>query len=368
MLFEKEPIPNIVPFAHAANALELPDGSIFVVWYCGAYEGAEDQRLAGALRVGNTWQAAHVVVDHFEFDGETWTPETAVPILTPSGEVWLYFFAFPHSRFRLVQDVRSYYIKPHHAGFDCIPRRMEQPLWCRDLMKTRVFRTRLADFKQTVVEPVSIPENAPILQGRALHLQDGGWVFPFHCRRGTEMRSARVSAGFLIGDANLENWQMGAEIFAEPGCSEPAIVQLHSGQVLCYMRRPGLTRTPPPPWGHIWRAISTDGCRTFSAPTQTNLRNPDTGNDLYLGRGDRLVVAFNDSYTERCPMTVGISDDLGMTFRSRDVESGLGAYAYPKLLQTRDGVWHLFYSFNYSHIAHAWFDAEWLENGRQLLG
>jgi hypothetical protein len=182
------------------------------------------------------------------------------------------------------------------------------------------------------------------------------------------MRSAQVFAGFLIGDEDLEHWQFGAELFKEPGCSEPSIVQLSSGEVLCYMRRPGLTRTPPSPPGHAWRAVSTDGCRSFSEPAKTNLRNPDSGMDICLGRGNRLVVAYNDSYAERFPLCAGISDDVGATFRMRDVEPELGAYPYPKLLQTRDGLWHLFYSYNYAAIGHAWFDEEWLDAGRRMLG
>jgi predicted neuraminidase len=51
----------------------------------------------------------------------------------------------------------------------------------------------------------------------------------------------------------------------------------------------------------------------------------------------------------------------------RDVESRGGAYAYPKLLQDSSGLWHLFYSHDYSHIQHAWFDEDWLEEGRQVL-
>lgn len=369
MLFEKELIENIMPFAHAANALELPDGTLLVVWYAGAYEGAEDQRLAGAVRTPQgAWQPSHIVLDRFESEGEVWVPETAVPVLGQDGQLHLFFFAFPRSRFRLVQDVRTFFVKPQRAGFNCTPRRIEERLWYRDLLRTRLFRARLADFRATEIRPLPVRTEGLIIQGRALHLRDGRWMLPLHGRRGAEMRSAMVFASFLVGSPDLENWHLGPEIFTEPGCSEPAIVEIPGAELLCYMRRPGLTRTPPAPPGHIWRSTSTDGGSSFSAPEQTNLRNPDTGSDIYLGRGARLAIAFNDSYTERCPLSAGISDDLGKTWRMRDVESYLGAYAYPKLLQDREGLWHLFYSHNYAQIAHAWFDDAWLESGRQVLG
>ncbi|MBM3449565.1 MAG: hypothetical protein FJX78_00975 [Armatimonadetes bacterium] len=368
MIFERELIGNIMPFAHAANAVALADGTIAVTWYCGSYEGAEDQRIAGAeRRPDGTWTDPHLVLDRFDHDGQSWNPETSVPIVSADGTHHLLVFAFPRSRFALVKDVRTYFVKPHRAGFDCTPRTVEIPLWYRDLMVTKLFSTRMVDHRATALTPLPLQKTAMVFQGRALKLQNGQWAIPYHRREGTEMRAAKVSAGFLLADDGLTHWEQGAEIFKEPGCSEPAAIQWRSGEVLAYMRRAGLTRTPPPPPGDVWTAISRDGCRTFTEPVQTNLRNPDSGSDLYLGRGERLVVAFNDSYVERFPLCVGISDDGGVTYRARDVESSLGVYAYPKLLQSADGLWHLFYSHNYACIVHAWFDEEWIESGRKIL-
>ena len=71
---------------------------------------------------------------------------------------------------------------------------------------------------------------------------------------------------------------------------------------------------------------------------------------------------------QRVPLCVGISADEGQTWRVRDIESDVGIFAYPKLLQSQDGIWHLFYSYDYRHIQHAWFEEDWLEGGRRVLG
>ncbi len=121
--------------------------------------------------------------------------------------------------------------------------------------------------------------------------------------------------------------------------------------------------------GHIWKASSTDDCESFSAPVQTNLRNPSSGIDISLSRtSESFLIVYNDSYAERVPLSVGISGDGGKTLSVRDVEAKSGSYGYPKLLQTSDGIWHLFYSQNYHHIEHVSFDEDWLLSGRRVIG
>jgi hypothetical protein len=200
-------------------------------------------------------------------------------------------------------------------------------------------------------------ERGLTVMGGARRLQSGRWVLPYdtYGQKGTHSR-------FFVSDENLENWEMRGDVFAEPGCHEPSVVQLPSGDILCYIRRHGFD-------GHIWRAVSSDECRTWSGPVQTNLRNPNAGIDISLSRSsERLLITYNDSYRQRVPLCVGISSDEGKTWRVRDVESDVGVYHYPKLLQTRDAIWHLFYGYDYRHIQHAWFDEDWLEGGRRVIG
>ncbi|MFQ6076043.1 MAG: exo-alpha-sialidase, partial [Candidatus Bathyarchaeia archaeon] len=167
---------------------------------------------------------------------------------------------------------------------------------------------------------------------------------------------------FLVSDENQENWHQRGEIYSAPGCLEPSIVQLPRGDILCYMRygaRGG---------GHIWRSISSDEGQSFSPPELTTLRNPHSGIDIALSTTGRLLITYNDSYYLRTPVCIGVSDDYGKTWRVRDIEFDVGEYSYPKLIQTSDGLWHIFYTHNRTHIQHGWFDEEWLENRRKVIG
>jgi len=120
--------------------------------------------------------------------------------------------------------------------------------------------------------------------------------------------------------------------------------------------------------GHIWRAESPGAVEDFSEPTQTTLRNPDSGIDIAVDDRDRMLVAFNDSHRLRTPLTVGVSTDRGRTWRCRDVEVDAGEYSYPKLLQTSVGTWHLFYTWRRERIAHVQFDPDDVLSGRPVFG
>jgi hypothetical protein len=359
-----EAIENIMPLGHAPNAIELDDGRIFVTWFCASYEGAQDERLAGALRSQDgIWSPTHTVVDRFESQGEDWVPGTGVPLQGPEGEIRLYFSAFPvSSGFKLISNP-CYVRIVGGAGPGAYTRGeticFQTPALTKDISTSRLFFTILRSDLALGAPQLFWPDMGLLLMGAALRLQSGRWLLPYHTWGRSDCPN---HSRFFISDENLENWETRGDLFAEPGCVEPSVVQFPSGDILCFMRRRGKD-------GHIWQAVSSDGCETLAGPFRTNLRNPDAGVDIALsGLSGRLLVAYNDSYRQRVPLCVGVSSDRGRTWRVRDVESDAGNFAYPKILQSRDGIWHLFYSYDYRHIQHAWFDEGWLEGGRRVFG
>jgi len=363
-MFGTEAIPNIMPFAHGANAIALQDGRILVTWYCGSYEGSEDQRIAGTVRdPDGKWQPTRIVVDRFTFAGDEWVPEIGVPVQHPGGEVRLYFWAIPLSNgFHLISNP-CYMRMVGGAGPGAytagVTIRYESPVWTREIAASQWFCSTLGpDF--VAAQPRTFGEERGLtLMGAALHLRSGRWLLPYDTwgqyRVGKRVR-------FLVSDENLAGWESRGDLSALPGCSEGSVVQLASGDLLCYMRRRGFD-------GNVWRAVSHDEGRTWSGPVPTNLRNPDAPVDIKVSQtSGRLLITFDDSYQVRCPLCVGISSDEGQTFHVRDVESQVGFYPYPKLLQSQDGLWHLFYSYDYRHIQHTWFDEAWVEGGRRVIG
>jgi predicted neuraminidase len=100
----------------------------------------------------------------------------------------------------------------------------------------------------------------------------------------------------------------------------------------------------------------------------TNLRNPGSGVDVASSNSGRLLLVYNDSEQLRTPLTLGISPDEGRTWLTHDVEAGPGEFSYPKLLQTRDGLWHLFYTYQRTHIQHLAFAEGFFAGGRKAPG
>jgi len=118
----------------------------------------------------------------------------------------------------------------------------------------------------------------------------------------------------------------------------------------------------------IWFARSADEGDSWSSVVATNLRNPGSGVDVASSSSGRLLIVFNDSEGMRTPLTVGLSEDEGKTWLTRDVETAAGEFSYPKLLQTPDSLWHLFYTYQRTHIQHLVFAEEFLAEGREVRG
>lgn len=357
---------NIRPWAHTANAVELPDGRVFVVWSAGQFEGSEDMVIGGAIMERDgTWQESHVVVDQFEMDGERWIPWCPTVLAAADGSLHVFFMGNPRS---------AYIFDPH-------PHASQRATWFMgDDRKNKMFHARLADFKSDEIRMLLPDEPGVNTQGRPLHLKSSGWAIPFD-----SMTTGH--SHFLVLDEEINEYEKRGDIYFPPGSMEPSLVQLDDGQIICYVRF-------GPSWhwgdgiagrevqGHTWKTISNDECRTFSDPIATNLRNPNGAIDIALSQSGRFLITYNDSYALRLPLSVGISDDLGRTFRVRDVQTGLSephygwsfanfmynCHAYPKLLQTSDEMWHLFYSHRYECVRHVWFEETWLEGGRKVVG
>lgn len=349
---KRESLPAIRPYAHSVNLLEYTDGRLLVTWASGTVEGAEDQVGVGCTYDAHTDKrsAPVVIIQSFEYAHERWVTEEMCLVETETGETIVYTWASPFSSFRSTKEGPCSY-------------------WIRSLREGRPFRFRWDGQQARDIECLSgragLPEQGFINQGQPL-LRDpeagpaGGWLIPYH----TESRESMLHSRFLFVDSDglgLETTT--TDLYEAPGCSEPALARLDKNNWLCYMRygKQGA--------GYIWRSESTDGGRTFTKPVLTNLRNPDSAVDIAFDADKGyFLIAYNDSHSLRTPLTLGISSDKGQTFRTQDVETTAGEYSYPKVHQSRDGRWHLFYTYQRTHIEHVQFNTEWLLAGRKVVG
>jgi predicted neuraminidase len=106
----------------------------------------------------------------------------------------------------------------------------------------------------------------------------------------------------------------------------------------------------------IFQTFSTDDGATWSALEPTELPNPNSGIDGVTLRDWRQLLVFNRSETERTPLTVAISTDGRIWQDVLTLEKEPGEYSYPAVIQTRDGMVHVTYTWKRRRIKHVVID------------
>jgi predicted neuraminidase len=95
---------------------------------------------------------------------------------------------------------------------------------------------------------------------------------------------------------------------------------------------------------------SSDGGRNWGPMQATHVPNPDSGIDAVPLRDGRALLAYNPSRESRTPLCLAVSRD-GLSWRNVvTIEDGIGEYSYPAVIQGRDGVLHLTYTWNRRRI------------------
>ena len=138
----------------------------------------------------------------------------------------------------------------------------------------------------------------------------------------------------------------------EFGAIQPTIL-VHSPtslQVLCRSKQ-----------GVITESWSSDAGRTWSRMTATVLPNPSAGIDTVRLTDGRFLLVYNPTKTGRAKLEIASSAD-GKTWRSALVlEDSPGEYSYPAMIQTRDGLVHVTYTWKRERIKHVAVDPARLE-------
>jgi predicted neuraminidase len=108
--------------------------------------------------------------------------------------------------------------------------------------------------------------------------------------------------------------------------------------------------------GKIAESRSTDGGKTWEPLKLTDLPNPDSGIDAVTLSDGRALLVYNPTRIGRTPLSIAISED-GKNWKAGPVlESQLGEYSYPAVIQTNDGKVHVTYTWKRQKIRHAILD------------
>lgn len=191
------------------------------------------------------------------------------------------------------------------------------------------------------------------LGGPPVALADGGIGLPGDLRLpGGASTWFRLSAtGSIVGKARLAH---------EHANRQAAIAALDEHRALAIVRESA---------GQSGRAtLHTDnGGETWIAGARTDLPNPDAPLALLRLAGGNLLLAGNPQ-EGREALLLWTSGDDGKTWRHvgtvEAAADGGAEFAFPALLQARDGRIHLTYTWRRQAIRHATFNEAWLNGSR----
>ena len=303
-IYEQAPFPS----CHASTLAESRDGLV-AAWFGGTAEKNSDVGIWVSRHDGRNWSAPIEVANGVQTDGKrqpTWNPVMFQPKLGP---LLLFYKVGPNpSRWRGMMMTSDDAGKTWSA-----PKKLPDGL--------------LGPIKD---KPVQLPDGTLLCPSSTEH---AGWRIHLE-------RTSDLGATWTKTEPLNDGKQFGA--------IQPTIL-FHPQdrlQILCRTRQDVIAE--------CW---SDDGGKTWGTMKATTLPNPNSGIDAVTLRDGRHLVVYNPTIKsrgdDRTPLSVAVSRDGKDWKRALDLETAPGEYSYPAIIQTRDGLAHITYTWKRQRIKHA---------------
>lgn len=320
-LYETAPFPQ----CHASTIVETSAGTLVASFFGGTREKDPDVGIWVTRHEGGRWSAPVEVANGIQYaraDGTvvrhpTWNPVLYQP--RAGGPLLLFYKVGP-----------------------------DPETWWGMLMTS-------TDDGRTWSEPRRLPEGVlgPI-KNKPVELAGGTLL----CPSSAESKATGWTTHFELTRDLGRTWEVVGPINTreEFNAIQPSVLFHADGrlQVLCRSRENVVTTS--------W---SSDQGRTWSKMTATSLPNPSSGTDAVTLSDGRQLIVYNPTVRRpdgrsgpRSPLNVAVSAD-GIawtdvaTLENDDAPNG---YSYPAVIQTRDGLVHITYTWRRERIRHVVFD------------
>jgi predicted neuraminidase len=305
------------PVHHCSSITEAANGDLLVSWYGGSYESSDDQVIFLSRRVkgSHEWTKPKVLI---RSPGKP--PGNAVLFTDDRKRVWLVWGRMEGEQ----PMVRG-------TGWDA----------CRLFFRTSDDNGNT----WTQDKPFFHDTLGWLPRNLTMRLRDGSLVLPLS----DERNGGGVDLSFFL--STRDNGQTWTRSGIMRGGEQPTFIQRDDGSLLAYLRiRP-----------NIVAAESKDGGRTWTTPAPTRWKNPDSGISMRKLANGHVLLVFNNQSDSRTPLHIARSTDDGRSWSEPlKLETAPGEYSYPSVLQTRDGMIHVIYTFRRYSIKHVEFNEDWL--------
>lgn len=291
-------------YKHPASVTELDNGDLYVVFFSGKGEYRDDAASVFGMRLrkGQKRWSAPVAIARNPFHS------LGNPVVwqAPNGWVWLFYV----TRYGEIWDTSRITAKISKDG---------ARTWSESFMLTF--------------------EAGTMVRGLPIVLEGGDYLLPVYHEVGNdpERTSPDCTSFFLRYDPRTSVWTESNRVRSRLGNIQPAPAVIAGQHLVAFCRRGGDYDGQPDGW--LVRTESHDNGRTWSPGVDSKFPNPNAGVDfLRLQSGHHLLV-YNDSFSERTPLTVALSVDGARSFPHQRnlLAKPDGDYAYPTAIQTRDG-------------------------------
>jgi hypothetical protein len=183
-----------------------------------------------------------------------------------------------------------------------------------------------------------------------------------------DCREAAVSALLIElaptsteSESEPSRWQVHFERSSDGGASWTATQPLNGGttidaiqpSILFRKKRGGdaLLAVGRTREGKVFTTSSDDAGRTWSALSLIDdLPNPNAGIDAVTLADGRQLIVYNPVPHGRTPLAVAVSQDGRAWTKVLTLEDQPGEYSYPAVIQTRDGLVRITYTYDRKHI------------------
>ena len=304
-LIKSEFVFETAPFAecHASTVVELEDGSLLCAWFGGKEEGDSTVGIWLSHRTAAGWSEVRRVAK--EENVPCWNPV----LFRAGNRVWLYY----------------------KAG--------RSP---REWSGVSVFST---DGGKRWSAPRILPAGllGPV-RAKPVRLSNGEIL------AGSSVESYRAWTGWVeISKDEGSSWQRFGPLALPDenfGLIQPTVWEAEPGHVIALLR----ARRPI---GVICRADSHDFGRTWTPARRTDLPNPSAGIDTVKLKCGNVALIYNPTRRGRSPLSVAVSADDGKSWsKPFHLETAPGEYSYPAMIQARDGLVHVTYTWRRKRIKH----------------
>ena len=366
--FESEyvfPIQNL--HVHSSSIVELPDGDLLCCWFEGSGErSANDVLIRGARlkKGGSEWSRPFIMAD---------TPGhpdcNPVLFIDKDNRLHLFWIVVQANRWEtsvLKSRVSSSYLKNGEPEWE----------W-QDIILLKpgdeFAETIKNKFHESGTPGLAWAEYAPLYEkmiyeaARDPKKRETGWMTRTHP---IQLPDGRIllplySDGYnlslmAISDDSGKSWKPGLPIVGR-GNVQPSVVRRTDGTLVAFMRDNG---DEP---GKIMTSRSIDDGYEWSAAEATALPNPGTSVEAIVLNDGNWLIVYNDVENGRHSLAVSLSNDEGKTWNHtrhlEKKEAGEGSFSYPSVIQTKNGLVHVTYSYHLKKnrtIKHVAFSAGWV--------